>query len=67
MSVKYFATYNLNRIGVYESLGEAQQAIKDHTDFVKSKYTKKGTPRSNYKELKRFAISDNYGELYYIF
>ena len=65
--IKYFATYNLNRIGSYETLEEAQKAIKNHSEFFKSKYTKKGTPRSNYKELKRFAISDNYGDLYYIF
>lgn len=64
---RYFATYNLQRIGQFETLEEAQQNIKDHPEFKKSKYTKKGTPRSNYSELKRFAISDNYGDLYYIY
>lgn len=67
MNRKYFATYNLERIGQFESVSDAQNAIKNHSEFKKSKYTKKGTPRSNYPELKRFAISDNYGELYYIY
>jgi hypothetical protein len=65
--IKYFTTYNLERIGVFETLKEAQQAIKDHPEYTKSKYTKKGTPKSNYSELKRFAISDNNGDLYYIY
>jgi hypothetical protein len=65
--IKYFATYNFERIGVYETLEEAQKEIKNHSKYVKSKYTKKGTPKSNYSELKRFAISDNNGNLYYIY
>lgn len=64
--VKYFAIYNFERIGEFETLKAAQQSINDHPDYIKSKYTKKGTPKSNYKELKRFAIVDNYGDLYYI-
>lgn len=67
LTVKYFSTYNFNRIGEYTALEEAQQAIKDHPEYYKSKYTKKGAPRSNYSELKRFAISDNNGNLYYIY
>ena len=67
MTVKYFATYNLERIGQFETLEEAQEIIKNHSEFKKSKYTKKGTPKANYPELKRFAISDNYGQLYYIY
>lgn len=67
MTVKYFASYNFERIGEFESLEESQKAIKDHKEFFKSKYTKKGTPKSNYSELKRFAISDNNGHLYYIY
>ncbi|MCC9021794.1 hypothetical protein [Bacillus nakamurai] len=65
--IKYFASYNFKRIGEFESLKEAQQEIANHQDFFKSKYTNKGTPKSNYPELKRFAISDNNGQLYYIF
>ncbi|MCY7823313.1 hypothetical protein MOB34_05765 [Bacillus spizizenii] len=65
--IKYFATYNFKRIGVFESLKKAQQGIANHPEFFKSKYTKKGTPKSNYPELKRFAISDNNGQLYYIY
>lgn len=65
--IKYFSTYNFERIGVFETLEEAQKAIKNHSEYVKSKYTKKGTPKSNYTELKRFAISDNSGNLYYIY
>jgi hypothetical protein len=65
--IKYFSTYNFERIGVFETLKEAQQAIKNHSEYVKSKYTKKGTPKSNYSDLKRFAISDNNGDLYYIY
>jgi hypothetical protein len=64
--IKYFSTYNLERIGEFKTLEEAQQAIKEHPKYTKSKYTKKGTPKSNYSELKRFAISDNNGDLYYI-
>lgn len=67
MDKKYFTTYNLVRFGEFQSLEQAQEAIKNHTEFKKSKYTKKGIPRSNYPELKRFAISDNYGDLYYIY
>ncbi|MCM3109991.1 hypothetical protein [Lederbergia lenta] len=65
--IKYFVTYNFERIGVYEELKDAQQIIKDHPEYKKSKYTKKGIPRANYSELKRFAITDNNGDLYYIF
>lgn len=67
MNLKYFATYNLERIGAYDTLIEAQAAIKEHPAYTKSKYTKRGTPRSNYSDLKRFAISDNMGDLYYIY
>lgn len=65
--IKYFASYDLKRIGEYQSLEDAQQSIKDHPEYKKSKYTKKGTPKANYSELKRFAISDNHGDLYYIY
>lgn len=65
--IKYFVSYNLERFGTFETLGEAQQAIKDHPEYTKSKYTKKGTPKSNFSDLKRFAIGDNYGDLYYIY
>jgi hypothetical protein len=67
MKVKYFSIYNLERIGEHTTLAEAQQSIKDHSEYTKSKYTKKGTPKSNYSDLKRFAIVDNYGDLYYIY
>ncbi|MEW5569633.1 hypothetical protein [Rossellomorea marisflavi] len=66
-NVKYFPLYDLKRIGEYSTLSEAQQSISDHSAFTKSKFTRKGTPRSNYKDLKRFAIVDNKGDLYYIF
>lgn len=65
--IKYFASYNFKRIGIYERLEDAQKAVENHPEFFKSKYTKKGIPKSNYNELKRFAISDNYGQLYYIY
>lgn len=64
--IKYFSTYNFKRIGQFDSLEDAQNSIKEHSEYKKSKYTKKGTPKSNYNELKRFAISDNNGDLYYI-
>ena len=67
MTIKYFASYNLERIDQFETLEQAQESIKNHTEFKKSKYTRKGTPKSNYPELKRFAISDNNGDLYYIY
>lgn len=67
MNLKYFATYNLERIGAYDTLSEAQAVIKEHPAYTKSKYTRRGTPRSNYSDLKRFAISDNMGDLYYIY
>lgn len=67
MTRKYFATYNLERIGQFETLEEAQKIIAEHPEFKKSKYTKKGTPRTNYSELKRFAICDNCGDLFYIY
>ncbi len=65
--IKYFSMYDLKRIGQFETLEEAQASIKEHPQYTKSKYTKKGTPRSNYSHLKRFAITDNNGDLYYIY
>ena len=67
MHRKYFVNYDGVRIGEYESVLDAQKSISIHDDFKKSKYTKKGLPRSNYKELKRFMITDNYGDMYYIY
>lgn len=65
--IKYFSTYDRQRIGTITSLKESQQAISNHSEFKKSKYTKKGLPRSNFKELKRFYITDNKGDMYYIY
>lgn len=65
--IKYFVIYDFKRFGEYTSIVDAQNAVKDHSEFFKSKYTKKGSPRSNFSELKRFAISDNNGQLYYIY
>ncbi|MCY7679872.1 MULTISPECIES: hypothetical protein [Bacillus] len=65
--MKYFANFNFVRIGEFSTLKEAQQEIGKHQEFFKSKYTKKGTPKSSYSQLKRFAISDNNGDLYYIY
>ena len=65
--IKYFSLYDLKRIGQFSTLEEAQNSIKEHPEFKKSKYTKKGRPRSNYSDLKSFAITDNMGDLYYIY
>lgn len=65
--MKYFTTYDGKRFGTFETLEEAYKAIKNHPNFFKSKYTRKGSPRSNYKELKRFFLSDNNGDMYYIY
>lgn len=65
--IKYFSSFNMQRIGEFETLKEAQQAVSDHAEFKKSKYTKKGRPKSNYSELKSFYITDNKGDMYYIF
>lgn len=67
MNIKYFTSYGKERIGTFVTLEEAQQSVSSHSEYKKSKYTKKGRPRSNYSELKPFYITDNKGNMYYIY
>lgn len=63
----YRVTYGRDLVGKYGSLKDAKQAVKDHPEFVKSKYTRKGRPRSGNEDLKSFYIIDNSGDMYYIY
>lgn len=67
MNLKYFVTFGRERIGEFKTLKEAQEAVANHSEYYKSKYTKQGKPRSNYSDLKRFWITDNMGDMYYIY
>ena len=65
--VKYKAIYGKETFFESFDLDETKKAIKNHDNFFKSKYTKKGRPRKRYGDLKSFWIVDNNGNLYYIY
>ena len=63
----YRTTYGSDLIGLFNTLEEAMDSIDNHPCFVKSKYTRKGRPRSGNKDLKVFYIVDNSGDMFYIY
>ena len=67
MSLKYSVFYDGEKIGIYHDLETALETVKKHPKFAKSKYTRKGRPKSGHKYLGRYAIVDNNGNMYYIY
>lgn len=59
---KFNSWYCMERIGVFESLQEAQDSIYSHLKYKKSLFTKKGRASSNNPNPKEsFSIYDNEG------
>jgi len=60
--MKYNAWYSCDKLGVFDTLNEAQQVIKNHVNYKKSLFTNKGKPNSRNKDQdKYFAIYDTNG------
>lgn len=60
--LKFNAWYNGQKLGLFESVGEAQQCIIEHSEYKKSWYTKRGkASSSNPNQKSYFAIYDTQG------
>ena len=61
-NLKFNAWFTGEKLGKFDTLKEAQQIIKDHENYKKSLFTKKGKATSKNKEQKQyFAIYDTQG------
>ena len=67
MSLKYSVFYDGDKIGIYHDLKTALETVKNHPKFMKSKYTRKGRPKSGYEDLGRYTIVDDNGDMYYVY
>jgi hypothetical protein len=66
-ATKYISWYSNDRIGRFDSLQEAKDAIKNHPKYKKSLFTKKGDANSrNPNSEEYFRIYDNNGAGWYI-
>jgi len=58
--IKYNAWFKSERLGTFETLKEAREIIYKHENFFKTKFTKRGEPRSNNITKDYFRIYDSF-------